>query len=110
MQLCAGDGCDDRLVVVVLFCRGDSFEDDLRWEPELGISVGLMELDVADGVSVTLLKTIEALRGAFFFSTSVELKIKGAGGGGAGHAIIDSNTFLPSTFTPKHFFAFCDLF
>ena len=37
-----------------------------------------------------LFKTAEALsRGAFFFSTSVELKTKGAGGGGAGREIID---------------------
>ena len=32
-----------------------------------------------------LFKTIEAFSGAFFFSTSMELKTKGAGGGGAGH-------------------------
>ena len=61
----------------------------------------LVELDdVVDGVRVTLLKTVETLRGAFFFSTSVELKAKGAGGGGAGHGIIDSNTSLPSMLTP----------
>ena len=35
----------------------------------------LVELDdVANGVGVTWLKTVEALRGAFFLSTSVELK------------------------------------
>ena len=57
----------------------------------------MVELDdVANGVGVTLFKTVEALRGAFFFSTSVELKTKGAGGGGAGREIIDSNTSLPS--------------
>ena len=51
-------------------------------------------------------KNIEALiRGAFFFSTSVELKTKGAGGGGAGHDIMDSNTSLPLIFTPRHFLA-----
>ena len=38
-------------------------------------------------VGVTLLKTVEALRGAFFFSTSMELKTKCAGGGGAGRGI-----------------------
>ena len=48
---------------------------------------------------------LEALRGAFFFSTSVELNTEDAGGGGAGHEIIDSNTSLPSILTPKHFFA-----
>ena len=47
-------------------------------------------------------KTVEALRGAFFFSTSVELNTKGAGGGGAGREMIDSNTSLPSI---QHFFA-----
>ena len=37
--------------------------------------VDLVELDeVANGVGVTLFKAVEALRGAFFFSTSVELK------------------------------------
>ena len=40
---------------------------------------------------LTLFKTVEAFRGAFFFSTSVELKLaKGAGGEGAGREIIDS--------------------
>ena len=72
-----------------------------------------MEFD--DGVTscgVALFKTVEALsRGAFFFSTSVELKTKGAGGGGAGREMIDSNTSLPEILTPKHFFGcFCDLF
>ena len=46
-----------------------------------------------DGVGVTF-ETIEALRGAFFFSTSVELNTKGTGGGGAGREMIDSNTSL----------------
>ena len=40
-----------------------------------------MDLVELDGVGATLFKTIEALRGAFFFSTSVELNTKGAGGG-----------------------------
>ena len=58
--------------------------------------------DVAnDGAA--LFKTVEAFRGTFFFSTCVELKKKGAGEGGAGHEIIDSNTFLPSVFTPGIF-------
>ena len=86
---------------VVLFCCGDNFKEDLHWEPEAGVLVDLTELDyVANGVVVTLLKTVEALRGAFFFST------KGAGGGEAGHEMIDSNTSLPSILTPKHFFLF----
>ena len=41
----------------------------------------------------------------FFFSTSMELKTKGAGGGGAGREIIDSNTSLPSILTSRHFLA-----
>ena len=68
------------LVVNVLFCRdcsGDSFEEDLRCGPELGVLVNLVELD---GVGVTF-KTVEALRGAFFFSAIVELNTKGAGAG-----------------------------
>ena len=36
-----------------------------------------------------LFKTVEAFRGTFFFSTSVELKTKSAGGGGAGHEMIN---------------------
>ena len=52
---------------VVLFCCGDNFEEDLHWEPKLGVFVDLVELDdVANGVGVTLFKTVEALRGAFF--------------------------------------------
>ena len=40
----------------------------------------LVELDdEANGVGLTLFKTVEALRETFFFSTSVELKTKGAG-------------------------------
>ena len=99
-----GDGRADCLVVTVLLCRscgGDSFEEDLRCGPTLGVLVDLVELD---GVGVTF-KTVEALRGAFTFSTSVELNTKGAGGGRAGREMIDSNTSLPSILTPKHFFA-----
>ena len=99
-----GDSRGDCLVVTVLFCRGgggDSFEEDLRCGSKLGVLVDLVELD---GVAVTF-KTVEALRGAFFFSTSVELNTKGAEGEEAGREMIDSNTFLPSILTPKHFFA-----
>ena len=104
-MLRVGDDRGDGLVDVVLFCCGDIFEEYLRWEPRLGVSVDLVELDdVANGVGVTLLKTVEALRGAFFSSTSVELKTKGAGEGGAGREMIDSDTSLPSILTPKHFF------
>ena len=72
--LCVGYGRSDDLVAVVLFCRSNSFEEGLRWKPKLGVFVDLVELDdEADGVGVTLPKTMEALRGAFFFSTSVEL-------------------------------------
>ena len=58
-------------------------EEDLRWGPRLGALVDLVEF--VDGVTssgVALFKTIEALiRGAFFFSTSVELKSKALGEG-----------------------------
>ena len=93
-----GDGRGDCLVVTVLFCHGcggDSFEEDLQCGAKLGVLVDLVELDE---VGVTF-KTVEALRGAFFFSTSMELNTKGAG-----REMIDSNTSLPSILTPKHFF------
>ena len=68
-------------------------------------------VEVEDGVTnggVALFKIVEALSGgAFFFSTSVELKTKGAGGGGggAGREMMDSNTSLPAILTPKYFLA-----
>ena len=97
----------DGLVDDVLFCGGDSLEEDLHWGPRLGALVDLVELE--DGVTnggVALFKIVEALiRGVFFFSTSVQLKTKGTGGGGAGHEIMDSNTSLPLIFTPRHFLA-----
>ena len=102
-----GDSRGGGLVDVVLFCCGDNFEEDLRWEPKLEVFVDLAELDdVANGVGVTLFKTAEALRGTFFFLTSVELKTKGAGGRGAGPEMIDSNAPLPSILTSKHFLLF----
>ena len=73
----------DDLVDDVLFCGGVSLEEDLRWGLRLGALVDLVELedDVTNG-GVALFKIVEALiRGAFFFSTSVELKTKGAGKG-----------------------------
>ena len=95
-----GDGLVDVL------CGGDSLEEDLRWGPRLAL-VDLVEF--VDGVTncgVTLFKTVEALSsGAFFFSTSVELKTKGAGGGGAGHEIMDSNTSFLWILTPRRFLA-----
>ena len=70
----SGDG----LVDDVLFCYGDSLEEDLHWGPELGAFVVLVVFE--DGVTnggTALFKTVEAFsRGAFFFSTSVELKTK----------------------------------
>ena len=54
-----GDGCGDCLAVTVLFCRGgsgDSFEEDLRCGPKLGVLEDLVELDE---VGVTF-KTVEA--------------------------------------------------
>ena len=67
----------------------------------------LVECDDDDGANdgTTLFKTVEAFRGAFFFSTSEELKTKGAWEGGVGREIIDSNTSLPSILTPRHFLA-----
>ena len=98
-----GEGSVDE----VLFCFGDSLEEDLCWEPKLGGLVDLVEFEdgVTDG-GAALFKIVEAFsRGALFFSTSVELKTKGAGGGGAGREMIDSNTTLPAILTPKHFLA-----
>ena len=105
-MFCVDDGRGDGLVEVVLFCRVDSFEEDLHWEPKLGVFVDLMELDdEVDDVGVTVLKTIKALTGAFFFLTSMELKTKGTGGGRAGREMVYSNTSLPSMLTPEHFLA-----
>ena len=94
----------DGLVDDVLFCGGDSLEEDLRWGPRLGALVDLVLEDSVTNGGVALFKIVEALTGgAFFFSTSVELRTKGAGGGGAGHEIMDSNTSLPLIFIPRHF-------
>ena len=97
-----GDGLVD-----VLCCGGDSLEEDLCWEARLGVLVDFVEF--VDGVTscgVALFMTVEGLnRGAFFFSSSVELKTKGAWGGGAGREIMDSNTSLPWMLTPRHFLA-----
>ena len=71
----------DGLVSDVLFCGGDSFEEDLRWGPRLGVFVDLVMFDDETNDSVALLTIVEALRSTFFFSTSVELKTKGVGGG-----------------------------
>ena len=37
------------LIAQVLFCCGDSLEEDLRWEPRLGAFVDLVKFE--DGVS-----------------------------------------------------------
>ena len=82
----------------------------MRWGLSLVAFVDLVELaddETNDGTA--LFKTAEAFSGAFFFSTSVELKTKGAGGGGAGREIIDSNTSLPSILNPRHFLAVSDI-
>ena len=97
--------CGDGLVDEALFCCGDSFEENLRWEPRLGVFVDLVEFDDVANGGADLFKTAEAFRGTFFFSTGVELKTKGAWRGGAGREMIDSNTSLPSILTPKHFFS-----
>ena len=52
---------DDGFVDEVLFCCGDSLEEDLRWEPRLEVFVDLVELDddeTNDGAA--LFKTVEA--------------------------------------------------
>ena len=71
-----GDGLVD-----VLCCGGDSLGEDLRWGTRLGALVDLVEFE--DGVTnggVALFKIVEAFsRGAFFFSTSVELKQRAQG-------------------------------
>ena len=71
-----GDGLVD-----VLCCGGDSLEKDLRWGSRLGALVDLVVFE--DGVTnggVALFKIVKAFsRGAFFFSTSVELKTKAQG-------------------------------
>ena len=98
----------DGLVDDVLFCCcGDGLEEDLRLGPRLGALVDLVEFeDCVTNGGAALFKTVEAFsRGAFFFSASVELKTKGAGGGGAGREIIDLNTSLPAILTAKHFLA-----
>ena len=70
----------DGLVSDVLFCGG-AFEEDLHWGPRLGVLVDLVMFDDEANDGVGLLKIVEALRGTFFFSTSVELQTKGAGEG-----------------------------
>ena len=66
-MLCVGDDRGDGLVVVSLFCRGDSFVEGLRCGARLGVFVNLVEPgDDVNGVGVTLLKIVQALRGAFF--------------------------------------------
>ena len=79
----------DGLIDDVLFCGGDSFEEDLCWGLIQGVFVDLVMFDDEANDSVVLPKIVEALRGTFFFSTSVELKTKGAGRGEAGREMID---------------------
>ena len=70
------------MVDEVLFCCGESLEEDLHCEPRLGVFVDFVEFDddvANDGAA--LFKTVEAYRGTSFSSTSVELKTKGVGGG-----------------------------
>ena len=65
-------------------------------------------VEFEDGVTyggVALFNIVEAFSRGAFFSTSVELKTKGAGVGGAGREMMDSNTSLPAILTPKHFLA-----
>ena len=57
----------DGLVDEILFCGGDSFEEDLRWGPRRGVLVDLVEFDDEANDSVASLKIVEALRDTFFF-------------------------------------------
>ena len=78
----------------------------MHWGPRLGVFLVLVEFandETNDGTA--LFKTVEGFSKVFFFSTSVELQTKGAGGGGAGREIIDSNTSLPLILTHRHFLA-----
>ena len=60
---------------LILVCWGGSFEEDLRWGPGLRVFVDLVEFaDDETNDGTVLFKTVEAFSGAFFFSTSVELK------------------------------------
>ena len=95
----------DGLVDEVLFRFGDSYEEDLHWVPRPAVFVDLVEFDDVVNGGTALLKTVEAFNGTFFFSTSVELKTKGAGGGVAACEVIDSYTSLGSILTPGHFLA-----
>ena len=93
---CGSDG-----LVVGLSCFGKSLDEDLPCGPKLGVLVEVVVLDVME---MAAFKTVEALRGALFFSTGWVLEnVKGAGGGGAGREIMDSNTSLPSVLTHRHF-------
>ena len=58
----------DGLVSDVLFCGGDSFEEDLHWGPRLGGFVDLVMFDDEANDGVALLKIVEALRSTFSFS------------------------------------------
>ena len=76
----------------------------MRWVPRLGVFVDLVEfVDDVPTDGAALFKTVEAFGGTFFLSTGVEVKTKGAEGGGADREIINSNKSLPSIFTPRHF-------
>ena len=98
---CFADG-----LVVGFSCFWKSLEDDLPCGPKLGV---LEEVFVLDVVELATFKTVEALMGAFFFSTSWVLEnVEGTGGGGAGPEIMDSNTSFPSVLTPRHFDAVPD--
>ena len=48
----------DGLVDDVLFCGGDSFEQDLRWGPKLGVLVDLVTFDDEANDGVALFKIV----------------------------------------------------
>ena len=53
------------LVDEVLFCCGDSFEEDWHWVPRLGVFVDLVEFDDVANGGTALFKTVEAFSGTF---------------------------------------------
>ena len=66
-----------------------------------------MDLVEPDEIGVTLLKIVEALKGALVFSASasVELNKKGCWWRRAGRETMDSNISLPSMLISEHFLA-----
>ena len=73
----------DGLVSDVLFCGNDSFEEDLRWGPRVGVFVDLVIFDDEANDGMALLKIVEALRGHFLLLNQCGAKDKGREGRGS---------------------------